>query len=191
MRPRVWWREVLLLFIVRTWNTPLAVCDMEKKRIVPAFLGPHFWNLFRICYRLSLTRTHKNLYVVFLILFFSQPTLSIIKHNDIVEPLLSWSNNPWGTLLSLGVKPPWMCLTLLSTAQESVWGLWFTARLCDSEMEHTVQAAAAAHGLDLHYKDWGWQMAHLHWSSLSKSALQSQTRVSGYRCSAASSTSGQ
>lgn len=34
--------------------------------------------------------------------------------------------------------------SLLSTTQESVWGLWFTARLCDSELECTVRAAAAA-----------------------------------------------
>lgn len=74
----------------------------------------------------------------------SNSTTSFLTKITLEEPFFFLSD-PSTLYICLTLLNIWI-FSLLSTTQESVRGIWFTAWLCDSESRSTVRAAAAAAG---------------------------------------------
>lgn len=64
-----------------------------------------------------------------------------------VEPLRPWPNNPRGTLLFLGVKAPWMCLTLPASEYFLCWAQHRNpSEVYDSRLHCVIQSWSVQYG---------------------------------------------
>lgn len=105
-----------------------------------------------------------------------QPTLSHYRYTYSIvveEALLSSSNNPWGTLIFLGVKAPRMCLTLPTCEYFLCWAQHRNpSEVYDSQLGCVIQSWSVQYGrqqqqqqqpvASVAQKDRGWQIVHLH-----------------------------